>query len=208
MNGTSGCATLVDAGVEDAGVLLDGRCFAYVFPCRWEDHCKIGFSRDPLARIAALHRRWFEFFDLERGCLVEAESVRDARDLELGLRAGLREYSAPAPQAMQASAGGGSEWFRGVQSLLRGRVEALAEEGYRTWPLKAWLRAAMHLRRDGLHEWALAQWPADGMGGQGDDPAMARARRDLQDTLDAYVALRLEPERHLPEPILAWYRPA
>lgn len=206
MNGPLGRATSVDADVEDAGVLLDGRCFAYVFPCRWEDHCKIGFSRDPLARIAALHRRWFEFFDLERGCLVEAESVRDARDLELRLRGGLRDCNAPAPQAMQAAAGGGSEWFRGVQSLLRDRVEALAEEGYRTWPLEAWLRAAMCLRRDGLHEWALAQWPAAGIGDRR-DPATARARRDLEDTLDAYVALQLEPERHLPEAVRAWYRP-
>lgn len=72
-------------------VPIDGRSFAYVFPCAWEDHCKIGFSSDPLARIASLHRRWFEFFDLEGGALVEAESVRDARDLELELRAGLGE---------------------------------------------------------------------------------------------------------------------
>ncbi|MBB6063940.1 hypothetical protein HNR76_000466 [Pseudoxanthomonas broegbernensis] len=38
-------------------VPIDGRCFAYVFLCRGEDRCKIGFSRDPLARIGALHPR-------------------------------------------------------------------------------------------------------------------------------------------------------
>ncbi|WP_268628169.1 hypothetical protein, partial [Escherichia coli] len=60
-------------------IRIDGRVFAYVFPCAWEDHAKIGFSRDPLRRISALHRRWFEFFDLDAGALVEAESERDAR---------------------------------------------------------------------------------------------------------------------------------
>src|SRR5690606_40286623 len=55
-------------------VAIDGRCFAYVFPCAWEDHCKIGFSGDPLGRISALHPRWFGFFDLEAG--IDRKSTR------------------------------------------------------------------------------------------------------------------------------------
>ncbi len=73
-----------------ADIRTDGRVFAYVFPCAWEDYAKIGFSRDPLGRITALHRRWFEFFDLDAGLLVEAENEREARDLELRLRTPLK----------------------------------------------------------------------------------------------------------------------
>ena len=75
----------MSAQLRRGKVAIDGRCFTYVFPCQWEDHCKIGFSRDPLGRISSLHPRWFAFFDLERGVLVEAERERDARDLELQL---------------------------------------------------------------------------------------------------------------------------
>ncbi|WP_159015667.1 hypothetical protein [Cognatiluteimonas profundi] len=43
-----------------------GRCYLYVLPCAYEDLLKLGFSRDPLDRMQALHPRWFEFFDLDR----------------------------------------------------------------------------------------------------------------------------------------------
>lgn len=185
------------------GVPIDGRCFAYVFPCRWEDHCKIGFSNDPLARIGALHPRWYGFFDLERGALVEAESVRDARDLELELRGALGAYNAPAPLAVREQAGGRTEWFRGTGTLLESRLAALDSRGYRVHPLHRWLRAALLARRDRLYEWTLAQLTVDELDGlAGATPAQRRVR----DLLDAYAALDLAVEPHLPEPVRAWYR--
>jgi hypothetical protein len=188
---------------DDAPVPIDGRCFAYVFPCQWEDHCKIGFSNDPLVRIASLHPRWFDFFDLEGGRLVEAESLRDARDLELALRAGLREHNAPAPLAVRVQAGGGTEWFRGVAAILDARVEELDRCGYRVHPLRAWLQAALAARLSGLHEWSRAQLTVDELEGlAGSTPA----QRNLRNGLDACVALDLAPEPHLPAPVLAWYR--
>ena len=58
-------------------IRIDGRVFTYVFPCAWEDYAKIGFSRDPLGRISALHRRWFEFFDLDvvRSHILQIRSI-------------------------------------------------------------------------------------------------------------------------------------
>jgi Meiotically Up-regulated Gene 113 (MUG113) protein len=83
---------------QAAGIqVMNGYGYVYICPCAWEDHCKIGFSRDPLSRIQSLHRRWFEFFDLDQAVLVETESVRDARDLELELRRPLASHNAPAP---------------------------------------------------------------------------------------------------------------
>lgn len=196
----------VDAGPGagvDAGVPIDGRGFAYVFPCRWEDHCKIGFSRDPLGRIAALHPRWYDFFDLERGVLVEAESVRDARDLELRLRAPLRDHNAPAPLSVRVEAGGGTEWFRGVETLLDAAVRDLALQGYRVRPLQAWVRAALSARRDGLHEWTLLQLSVDELDGLvGDTPAQRR----LRDQLDAFDALSIDIDHVLPGVVRDWYR--
>lgn len=192
-----------DDGQVDASVPIDGRCFAYVFPCRWEDHCKIGFSNDPLSRIGALHPRWFEFFDLERGVLVEAESVRDARDLELELRGGLGEHNAPAPLAIRVPAGGHTEWFRGAGLLLQARVEALSARGYRVLPLAGWLRAMLGRRADRLHEWTLAQLSPDELDGlAGSTPA----QRHVRDVLDGYVALELDPAPMLAPRVLDWYR--
>ena len=52
--------------------LSRGRCFLYVLPlASHEDVLKLGFSRDPLDRLQALHPRYFEVFDLERAFLVE-----------------------------------------------------------------------------------------------------------------------------------------
>lgn len=189
-------------GRSDGPVPIDGRCYAYVFPCRWEDHCKIGFSNDPLSRIGALHQRWFEFFDLERGVLVEAESVRDARDLELELRAGLGEHNAPAPLAIHVPAGGHTEWFRGADTLLHARTAALARRGYRVLPLDGWLRVVLARRADRLHEWTLAQLTPDDLDGI---PAITTHQHRLRDVLDAYAALGLELEAYLAPAVMAWY---
>lgn len=185
-----------------APVSTDGRCFAYVFPCLWEDHCKIGFSNDPLARIGALHRRWFEFFDLDRGTLVEAESTRDARDLELELRGGLVEHNAPAPLAIAAGAGGHTEWFRGVEAVLARRLGALEARGYRVHPLRGWLRAALLPRVDRLHEWTLAQLSVDELDGcTGQTPA----QQCVRDALDACLALDIGIDDRLPAAVHTWY---
>lgn len=195
-------ACLDAALADDAHVPIDGRSFAYVFPCAWEDHCKIGFSSDPLARIAALHRRWFGFFDLEAGVLVEAESVRDARDLELELRAGLGDWNAPAPLAVHVPAGGHTEWFRGASALLAARVQALASRGYRVHPLRPWLAAALAQRADALHEWSPAQLTVDELDGIAGPTA---AQQHVRDALDACATLDIDLQRRLPPAVWRWY---
>ncbi|KAB7765631.1 GIY-YIG nuclease family protein [Xanthomonas maliensis] len=184
-------------------VATDGRCFTYVFPCQWEDHCKIGFSRDPLGRIASLHPRWFDFFDLRRGLLVEAERERDARDLELQLRRPLRAHNAPAPMAIRVAAGGQTEWFRGAGDALALAVAGLQAQGYRVFALHDWLQAAMAQRIDRLHDWSAVQLSPDELDGlTGPTPA----QRTLRDLLDGYRALDLPLQAHLPERVWAWYQ--
>lgn len=183
---------------------MDGYCFVYVFPCVWEDHCKIGFSRDPLSRIQALHRRWFEFFDLDRAMLVETETVRDARDLELELRRPLAMHNAPAPLTVRREAAGHTEWFRGASSQLQQAVRLLEQRGHVVHaPLRRWLQTALLARSDRLYAWTQAQLSASEL----DTPAgRARAQGMLRDTLDAYAALQIDLEPLLPIEVNRWYR--
>ena len=183
---------------------MDGYAFDYVFPSLWEDHCKIGFSRDPLSRVSALHRRWFEFFDLDAGMLVETETVRDARQLELELRRPLAGHNAPAPTTVRREAAGHTEWFRGAGPALALRGRLLEQRGYRVHaPVRPWLRAALSRRGDQLYAWAEAQLEAV-ESGRCADPV--QVERTLRDALDAYTALEIDPAPLLPPEAWRWYR--
>ena len=179
-----------------------GRCHLYVLPCAWEDLCKLGFSRDPLARMEALHPRFFEFFDLGGGVLVETDTVAEARAFETRLRRELVAYNAPAPLTIRAQAGGHREWYRGAATLLATATDALAAQGYRVHvPLRPWLRDALLQRSDRLYSWTEAMLSPDELQGlAGWTPAQQRVR----DALDAWVAMQLEPAPFLPPTVRAW----
>jgi len=188
---------------EIVNVDIGGRCFVYVWPCTWEDHCKVGFSRDPLSRLQALHRRWYEFFDLDRAWLVETETVRDARDLELELRRPLVDYRAPAPMMVRTEAGGHTEWLRGASLLLEQSVAALVQRGHVPHaPVRHWLRARMLACSDPLYSWTLVQLSEELSGIPGSTPTQTMVR----DTLDAYVALGIDLQPLLPPAVHRWYR--
>jgi len=184
-------------------IRIDGRYFTYVFPCAWEDFCKIGFSRDPLSRIGTLHPRWFEFFDLQAGALVEADTQRDARDLELELRRPLRAHRAPAPLTIVERAGGKTEWVRGAHAPLVQALRDLAVGGHRVYPLRGWLQAAMLARVDRLYDWSAVQLP---LGEHEFGVANTPGHGVLRDTLDSYAALDIDLAGRLPEHVWDWYR--
>lgn len=183
-----------------------GRAYLYVLPCAYEDLLKLGFSRDPLDRIQTLHPRWFDFFDLDRGFLVEAETVRDARDLELGLGRAIVEHNAPAPLVIRREAAGHTEWYRGAYATLQASAAMLQAGGYVTHaPLRAWLRSALMRENDRLYAWAEAMLSPDEL----EQSALRTInQRTVRDALDARVALDLPIEPWLPERMLAWYRAA
>lgn len=189
---------------EGSRIPSRGHCYVYVFPCAWEDHCKLGFSREPLSRLQALHRRWFEFFDLDRALLVETETVRDARDLELELRRPLAGHNAPAPLTIRREAAGHTEWFRGATAQLEHATIALQARGHIVHaPLRPWLHAAMVARSDQLYAWTQAQLSVDELDGlAGPTPAQARVR----DALDAHAAMGIALEPVLPVAVDRWYR--
>lgn len=181
-----------------------GRAYLYVFPCLWEDHCKLGFSRDPLSRLQALHRRYFELFDLDRALLVETETVRDARDLELQWRRRLVEHNAPPPMTVRVEAGGGTEWYRGAQAQLEAAAAALQQQGHVLHvPLRPWLRHALVSRAELLHAWTLAQLSPGELDGSAGPTPMQQAVRD---TLDQFTNMDIDVEPWLPPPVWEWYR--
>ena len=195
----------IDRRDPAARTLSRGRCFLYVLPwASHEDVLKLGFSRDPLQRLQALHPRYFEVFDLERAFLVETESVRDARALELQLRRTLAAHNAPVPLTVRRAAAGHTEWYRGAFAQLADTGTALAARGYVLHdPLRPWLRAALLARADGLFSWTQAmlgadelEWPA----------ATTPAQRAVRDVLDAYAALDIALAPVLPDAVLRWYR--
>lgn len=184
--------------------LSRGRCYLYVAPCAHEDLLKLGFSRDPLERLQSLHRRWYELFDPDRVLLVETESVRDARALELGLRRALAAHNAPAPLTIQRIAGGHGEWYRGAYARLAGAVGELGRSGHRVHaPARAWLQEALRGRADLLYSWSQAMLSPDELERRvGITPAQAAVR----DALDAFVALELDLAAWLPADVLRWHR--
>lgn len=180
-----------------------GHCHLYVFPCAWEDLCKLGFSRDPLSRLQALHPRFFEFFDLDRGTLVETDTVVEARALETRLRRQLAEHNAPAPLTIRDEAGGHREWYRGAAEALVRATEALAGQGHRVHaPLRPWLRHALLQRSDRLYSWTEAMLSPEELEGlAGWTPAQRRVR----DALDAWAAMGIDVAPLLPARVLAWH---
>jgi hypothetical protein len=186
-----------------------GRSYVYVLPCRDADLLKIGYSRSPLQRFETLHPRWFEYFDLDGGALVELERVGDARRMERDFLVRFAAQRTIAPYVVPKAAAGHTEWHAGVQEAALALARTACAEGGLALhaPLRGWLRAELGSRLDRLHDWSRAMLdaveyerfnPVEGMPG--------RPARALRDALDACVALDLPFEAALPEAVLRWHR--
>jgi len=186
----------------------EGACHLYVLPCTYEDLLKLGFSRQPLERMQALHPRFFEFFDLDRALLVDTETVRDARRLELQLRRALSEHSAPAPLTVRPQAAGHTEWYRGAYALLEQAVQTLREGGHTVHaPLRPWLEAQMQSRASSLFAWGSTV--LERVEGEPDHldrlPMLHALRQQVVDVIDAHRALGVDVAQHLPAALARWY---
>lgn len=194
----------VDRRTGEGRIPSRGRCLLYVFPCAWEDLCKLGFSRDPLARLQSLHPRYFEFFDLDAGLLVETDTVAEARAMETRLRRALSEHNAPPPLTVREEAGGGREWYRGASAALGEAARGLAAQGHPLHaPLRPWLRQALLQRSDQLYAWSAAMLSVEELEGL---TGWTPAQRRVLDGLDAWAAMDLDPGPLLAPAVAAWYR--
>lgn len=186
-----------------------GRSFAYLLPARDEDVAKIGFSRDPLQRMRALHARYFDFFDLDRGALVEFDHVRDARALEAALKRLLLEAAAWPPLVIRSAAGGRTEWFRGVSGRAAEAMaaHALANGLVMHANLREWVRDRLLTHADTVHDNALHAWQAmESLRHNDEEPSARRHERALRAALDAYSAAGIKLDTRLDAAVSDWYQ--
>ncbi|SBV37546.1 conserved hypothetical protein [uncultured Stenotrophomonas sp.] len=195
--------------VESSGRRVQGRTFLYVLPCAHEDHAKLGIATDPMTRMQAFSTRYFEFFDLDAGWLLEAEAEtgKEARDWETGLKRQLRPHAAPAPLLVPDRAGGRTEWLRGALPALAQWREARVAQGFVAHaPLRDWVRTRLQARQERWSHEVQAlvghfgppeEWPA----AAGCVP-LAR----LRDLLDAHAVLDVALADAVPAELRTWHR--
>lgn len=193
--------------VDGVGTGASGRAYLYVLPCAYEDHAKLGMATDPLARMQAFSPRWYEFFDLDRGWLAEADSVREARGWETRWKRALRDHAAAPPLQVPARAAGYTEWFRGAGARLADAREVLMAQGFVVHgPLRTWLVERLRERCERLqggeqaaiaHYGAPDAWPAASAW-----PPLAA----LRDALDAYAVLGVTLDDVISPALQAWQR--
>jgi hypothetical protein len=186
-----------------------GRAYVYVLPCRDEDLLKVGFSREPLRRFHTLHRRFFDFFDLDRGLLVGVDRVADARRIERLFITTWADNRALAPLVVPVSAAGHTEWYRGIHPDVIALARDLALQGGHTLhePLRPWLREHLQAGSDRLFDWSarmleLIEFERFNRPPEGHDMSYERA---LLDTLDMYANIGFDLHDLLPNAVIDWY---
>ncbi|MFC3650830.1 hypothetical protein ACFONN_04690 [Dyella humi] len=143
---------------------------------------------------------------------METGRLRDARRLERLLIERWPEHRAAAPLLVSDTAGGHTEWFRGIGDEVGEFVRRTAERyGYTVHaPLSSWLRARFSERADQLYEWSLRmlemiEWQVANLPPEARDLRYARA---LIDTLDACYAVGMPLGEWVPPVVLVWYASA
>ena len=186
-----------------------GRTFVYVLPCRHEDILKVGFSRDPVDRFRTLHRRFFEFFDLDRGLLIHTDHLHDARRIERLFITTFADQRAPAPLVVPRSAAGHTEWFRGVSPQVDVLARQICEEqGFLLHaPLSSWLRERFADWSELLFGWStrmleMIEYEHFNVPSHEGD---RRVEKVLRDVLDAYAALGMDLQALVPDSVRSWY---
>lgn len=186
-----------------------GKAYVYVLPRSGEDLVKIGFSRDPFERFRTLHLHFYAFFDLQKGLLLEVDSIREARRMERLFIERWPEHRASAPFEVASHAGGHTEWFRGIEEYTDAFAHRVAERyGYCLHtPLQQWLKQRMSEYAEDLFDWSLRlleiiDWQACNLPESSQDRKYADV---LRDTLDAFCAVGVAIEKHVPCAVHRWY---
>lgn len=186
-----------------------GRCFVYILPCREEDTLKMGYARDPWARMQTLHPRFHAFFDLDRAVLLETDRVREARAVEKNLKSAFAMAQVLAPTQIRQRAAGRFEWFRGVHPAAIDALQAASVAlGYPLHaPLSAWLRGQWLPQSERVGDWIKHEFEQIEAWHFNADAALADAReRALRNRIDAWESIGLALEERLGNNVRHWYR--
>ncbi|MGE8279514.1 MAG: hypothetical protein ACN6O2_03685 [Stenotrophomonas sp.] len=185
---------------------MRGRTYMYALPLAYEDYAKLGIATDPMARMQAFSARYYDFFNLHQGWLVEAETEQEARSWETRWRRQLRAHAAPPPIDVPAQAGGHTEWLRGALAELAGVRDELQMLGFPVHAsLHEWVGDRLLKQREMVASGEQAaitrfgtpqQWPAAPT-----HPGLLQ----LRDALDAYAVMQVPVADLLSPPLRAWW---
>jgi hypothetical protein len=184
-----------------------GRSYVYMLPCRDQDLLKIGFSREPLLRLRTLHPRFFDYFDLERGLLLEVERVAQARAIERDILQRHAPERSPAPLAVPDQAAGYTEWLRGVEPEVAARLREVADrEASPLHGLRDWVRQMFDAQSDRLYGLSLKLLEAIEYETFNVPEVLStrQAARSLAYVLDACEAVGIDMTARFPQAVLAW----
>lgn len=196
----------IDRSIEFRRTQSVGPATVYVLPHRSGEFLKLGFSRDPLQRMQDLHRRFFEYFDIERIILVETSRVVEARRIETDLKHAISEYRAPSPLDIRQDAGGDTEWYRGAYDVLNDHAKAIQRDGFVVhWGAGAFLSSQLTRRREWLFEWSSAQFRSLEIAGETSPYGEAIAAA-LRDALDARTHFGIDVAEEVPGEVAHWYQ--
>ncbi len=195
----------IDTTIEFRRTQSVGPAIVYILPHRGEEFLKLGFSRDPLQRMQDLHRRYFDFFDMDRVILVETSRVVEARRIETNLKRSIVEHRAPSPLDIRHQAGGHTEWYRGAYTVLQEQARVLERDGLTVhWNLRNWIAPQLLRRRELLFEWASLQLRSLEIAGATSEHG-SRIASALRDALDANVFFGIDIADAVPVEVAAWY---
>ncbi|MGO4700591.1 hypothetical protein [Dyella sp. 2RAB6] len=186
-----------------------GRSFVYMLPCRDQDLLKIGFSREPLVRLRTFHHRFFDYFDLERGLLLEVDRVAQARAIERDILRRHAQERSPAPLAVSDHAAGYTEWLRGVGPEVTAYLREVAERNaHPLHGLHDWVRLMFDAQSDRLYDLSLKLLEAIEYEtfNVPKELASGQAARSLVYVLDACAAVGIDMTAKFPEAVLAWWK--
>lgn len=202
-------SSAMDEDVTSPRFASRGRAYVYVLPCRNEDLLKVGFSRDPMQRFRTLHRRFFDFFDLDRGLLIEVDRVAQARRIERLFLTTWADQRSPAPRVVPVSAAGHTEWYRGIDAEVTALARQLAQAQSLPLhePLRRWLAGQLADRTDALYDWSERMLSEVLLEHEHSDLAGPHPfERALLDTLDMCESAGLSLDSLVPPAVLEWHR--
>lgn len=199
---------ILESGVSSVMRERGSRTYVYVLPNLGEDLVKVGLTHDPFERFRAFHPRFYAYFDLDRGLLIETSQLREARRVERLFIERWPEHRAAAPTIVHEAAGGYTEWFRGIETMVPEFASRIAERyGYALHtPLKAWLKGELSEHADAFYQWSSTMLD-DIQQKALYEPHLRDQRLEsmLRDMLDMYAAMDFSLETLVPAAVLKWY---
>lgn len=175
--------------------------FVYVVPAQFEDILKIGFSRKPARRIRTFHKRYFEYFDLERGFLLRANDAKDAHRLEQWLASRFAAHRTHAPLVIEQAPAGTTEWYRGAYQLVRQVSEQIVADGGYPPLISAAALIREELLREREHLFEHATAVLDSIDAWGDNDQGREIAAAFRNALDAFRAFDIPVHGYLSDEV-------